>query len=646
MERLARRLGLDHSTCMAALRLGFAAWLAFAIAAVSHVDHAYWAAMPVWVVAQPSRGLIFERAFYRVVGTVLGAALGFAVLIWIKAPLSVLAVMGGWVAVCAAMTHLLRGVKSYGALLAGISAVVVILPAVLSPEHALDLALARIECTLIGVIVVTLVVGLFTPGGARQALYLRARQLAADTIDHAATVVERARQPRSRDAGLDIENATRCVMAEIGEVDRTARLASAGSLDGYRRVPHVEALVGACISLMAAAHAVTIRGAGGEEKVFALANALRTSSGNLRQGRDARALWHESVRPEGGRHAGPVRLAEAWRALVAADQGLFSTEGAPRGSASMAARVALAPGRNWSRALWVGLAAGVAAFASTALATALGGKVLELAAMGVCIFSMVLGSMPNPALIAPKLMTGVVAGVLMAILYRLLVQPEVTGMGMLLLTIAPFIFLGAFARSSRVTAMPALDANMCFMLASQAGALATSTQRVISESAALAIGAVAVGFAFLLIPGRSTSGDLVSDQIQRDLRRLSMSSVTPGADWAGRVGRRALQLSQDLDEAGRAAPSRLFVTLNLGHAISALHEMGREATFHDRERIAAAVEALRAMDDRPEDVLARLRVLVGEASSPRATAALWGAFEACEAAVVQDVGSEVLVPAS
>src|SRR5690606_40556027 len=54
--------------------------LAFGIASQLHVQNAYWAAMPVWVVAQAQRGLLLERAIFRVVGTLVGAFIGFAIL--------------------------------------------------------------------------------------------------------------------------------------------------------------------------------------------------------------------------------------------------------------------------------------------------------------------------------------------------------------------------------------------------------------------------------------------------------------------------------------------------------------------------------------------------------------------------------------
>lgn len=171
--RLGSFLGLDRAGLAHALRLAFAAWLAYALAAVLHVENAFWAAMPIWVVSQPARGLLLERGLFRVVGTLLGAAAGFTVLQLDSGPFAALGLLGVWVALQAGLTHLLRGVHAYGATMAGMTAAVVVLPALLRPEHAADLAMARVECTLIGVVMATLVTGFWTPEAPRQEFYGR-----------------------------------------------------------------------------------------------------------------------------------------------------------------------------------------------------------------------------------------------------------------------------------------------------------------------------------------------------------------------------------------------------------------------------------------------------------------------------------------
>src|SRR5688500_14611171 len=104
---LGQFLGLDRAGVAHGLRLAFAAWLAFAIASLFHLGNAYWAAMTIWVVSQASRGLLLERGFFRIIGTVLGAAVGFGILQVTGNAYLVLGLLGIWVAVNAGLVHIL-----------------------------------------------------------------------------------------------------------------------------------------------------------------------------------------------------------------------------------------------------------------------------------------------------------------------------------------------------------------------------------------------------------------------------------------------------------------------------------------------------------------------------------------------------------
>src|SRR5690606_41844848 len=105
--------------------------LAFGIASQLHVQNAYWAAMPVWVVAQAQRGLLLERAIFRVVGTLVGAFIGFAILTLLQEPVLALIALSVWITITAGFTHLFRRANSYAALMAGITSAVVVLPSLL-----------------------------------------------------------------------------------------------------------------------------------------------------------------------------------------------------------------------------------------------------------------------------------------------------------------------------------------------------------------------------------------------------------------------------------------------------------------------------------------------------------------------------------
>jgi Fusaric acid resistance protein family len=90
------------------------------------------------------------------------------------------------------------------------------------------LALARVECTLIGVVVATFVVGLTTLSAARDVLCDRVRRLAADALHYAGRLLHPAHESLSR-VWLRAANA----ILDLGR----ARIAAALPHSSYRLDP-------------------------------------------------------------------------------------------------------------------------------------------------------------------------------------------------------------------------------------------------------------------------------------------------------------------------------------------------------------------------------------------------------------------------
>jgi uncharacterized membrane protein YccC len=78
-EPSKRRWRLEGAWASAAFagRTTLAAIAAMAAASLLGLSHLHWAAMTVWLVAQPTRGLLLEKSFLRVAGTLSGAAVAF-----------------------------------------------------------------------------------------------------------------------------------------------------------------------------------------------------------------------------------------------------------------------------------------------------------------------------------------------------------------------------------------------------------------------------------------------------------------------------------------------------------------------------------------------------------------------------------------
>lgn len=609
--------GPPWATARKALSLALAAWLSFAIASMLHVHHAYWAAMPVWVLTQSSRGLVMERAAFRIIGTLIGALAGFALVNSPAPPAVQIVVLSLWIAINAGLIHVLRGGAGYGAMLAGMTAAVVVIPSLLSPSGSMALAVARVECTLIGVIVATVVLALLTPESPLAEFYARMRTVSADAVAHAARVLR-----EGVSAGHGGEE--RRILARISNLDASARTISAGSVAGYRRLGAVDLMIVGSLTAMAAAQAARLQGTRCDAR---LPMRLDRIAEGLRGATDVAGA--EAERPD-LRFDEPAlaRLDAAVGQILDADLALRGPDAAAP-SAPGPRRAWLAPHREWPLAWRAGAMAGVASLVASALGLWSDWPPMHLAALGVCIFVMVLGSMPVPQLIAPQLLAGVVAGAVIAVFYRLAVQPAIGSTTGLLLTIAPFLLAGGFARASPRIGPAGVDANMCFLLASQAGMPATGDLvAIFGDALALVLAALVMAGGFMLLPRRAQrqAADAAA-VIRRDLQRIveSRAGGDP-VDWHARGSRQILRLTLHLGRSeglGERWPEELLAALNLGQAMIDLQELGmpdaaRELVlaFLQRRRppreIADALHALAdaAADDAPGRAIRTLATLI------------------------------------
>ncbi|WP_417435526.1 FUSC family protein [Idiomarina abyssalis] len=174
--------GFDYVRLRFGFRTGIAACLSLVIAWALGLEHPQWAAMTVWAVSQPTRGLLVEKAAYRALGTLLGTMFGMILvvsaggeIIWLVVGLSL------WVTLCVYTGNLLHGLISYGTILAGYSASMVVL-LTQSPDALMPLGIDRLLTVFVG-IMTSLVIGwAFTYKRAEQTLINQLRRLTAANL--------------------------------------------------------------------------------------------------------------------------------------------------------------------------------------------------------------------------------------------------------------------------------------------------------------------------------------------------------------------------------------------------------------------------------------------------------------------------------
>jgi hypothetical protein len=108
--------------------------------------------MAVWMVGQPARGLLLERSLAQLLGTVLGAAAGAAlVLPWLGIPAASILGLVAWIAICCGIANTMRHQRAYGAALCGLTSAVIVSLTLGTHDDPVGFAAARAMDNVIGI---------------------------------------------------------------------------------------------------------------------------------------------------------------------------------------------------------------------------------------------------------------------------------------------------------------------------------------------------------------------------------------------------------------------------------------------------------------------------------------------------------------
>ncbi|WP_408590427.1 FUSC family protein [Novosphingobium sp.] len=124
----------------------------------------FWAMSTVYITSNQLSGATRSKAFFRVIGTALGAA----VAVWlvpalVEWPLLLSLALAMWLALCLSLSLLDRSPRAYVVMLAGYTCAIVAFPSVNHPEAVFDTAIARVTEITLGIVCATLTHSLFWP---------------------------------------------------------------------------------------------------------------------------------------------------------------------------------------------------------------------------------------------------------------------------------------------------------------------------------------------------------------------------------------------------------------------------------------------------------------------------------------------------
>ena len=185
--RLHRALKDATPPLLYGLRVWASVSLALYIAFWLELDAPFWAGTSAALVAQPTLGASIRKGWFRLIGTVVGAAVIFLISVCFPQERSLFLVsLSLWCAVCTLFSTLLRNFAAYAAALAGYTAVIVA-----SDElgafggtngQVFTLTVSRASEICIGIVCSTVLMSLTDLGHARRALATRLARVSSDIM--------------------------------------------------------------------------------------------------------------------------------------------------------------------------------------------------------------------------------------------------------------------------------------------------------------------------------------------------------------------------------------------------------------------------------------------------------------------------------
>ena len=483
-SRLHRIFSQQRPHMVAAIRGTAAALTALAAAEFLGLACPYWAAMTALIVIQPTRGLLLEKSFYRLLGTAVGSSAGLLLLLCTRSPMLLTLALCHWIALCVGVGNLLYGQRSYASLMAGCTCAVIAMRGYQNPPHLYDIAFGRVACIIVGIIFATLVTALFTPRQSRAELMDRLDRVTAESVAWLALLLRQGQ-------GNNLLRAEHDLLTEIAEIENLLDAVGAGSLRFKKQARHIRSLITSLLSLLAvgrlagaqlARHA-TDRSHGHWRDLLAshleeLAESLECSA----PGQQASEMT--VIAAEAKSHL-PL-LGETLVDIVTSLQQVLVecttlTDAPEEQPVNQFHRH-----RDWREACRAAIRAALAVAAVGVTWSVSGWAQGPLMLMATSIMISIFSTKDHPAAFVGNIFIGAAIGSAVAVFCRAVLLQGVASPLLAGFIVAPFLLIGVFAMTQRRTAIGATDATFFFIFTTQPGVPVT----VVPHD--LALGAIAM----------------------------------------------------------------------------------------------------------------------------------------------------------
>ncbi|MCH1924301.1 FUSC family protein [Shewanella sp. C32] len=566
--------------------------LSLLVAMYLNLDRPYWALISaVFLQLRPQSGLVIEKSLCQIFGTLIGGAVGIAILeAFVSYPELAIGALALWLGINATASAMMRSTNFiYAFAMAGITACIIVLlvmvnPATASSQTIFAVAQARISEIVVGSICAALVSQLLWPVSVAQILQQQARTVVNQTLDYLAAELAKDSSHEQRHQHIDT------ILASLTALTDDATAVTYEGPLGPGRSRAANLLCNKVMSLLAVIQIFGRLQRNHPEQIPPSLNkmlaSLSSDFSRMSASQDfdecyqlAKAQRGQFLQQRNDSHCEtPLerRLLRVASELISDLMLVMKAYDALQNSSTVRLNApALVPHRDPLVGLTTGLRTtlmfliGAGIWIGTGSASALMIMLLPV------IFSIMLARLPMVILmvVLKRLLIGIAISTPLAIFFALNLLAQSSGdFELLVLILAGPFFVGLIALSNQPTLPYGLGICIPFVILVQPGndmSRAFSIDYTVSNAFAIAVGVTILICLFRMITGPSAAmmqAFLIKSAV-KDLRQLHKHHNPE--DWFNaRMGERLLRLT-NADKGSPAAGHRLtdlgLTGLNLGH---------------------------------------------------------------------------------
>ncbi len=523
------------------LGAGLALWLAMRW----ELEQPVWALMTAIIVAQPLSGMVVQKGFARLFGTIVGTVMSVVIMsISAQAPWLFLLILALWLGVCTAISTVLRSAWAYAFVLAGYTVAIIALPSINNPVHVFDQAVARCTEISLGIVCATFASAVFWPLRVEGQLIGQAQKVWESGLKAARAMLLGEAEERRGLLGI---------LGSIVAVDAQREHAWFEGASGRTRSRGILALSQKLLMMLRAARTTRRQWRQlNETEAASVKESMDQCAQVLEQGDPQRMVTlrqqvvvRKAQSISSGEQYCLARLTVLLDTAIGATAALKDVE---NGRAPSDVQEGLAVHRDWSIAMLFGARSALAFLAmvcfwlATGWLSAPGGLVLT------CVVCGLFASKENGAQIGMFFIRGILIAIPVALLVGQFILPQWSGFPMLAMAMGVPLFFGALGIAFPKVSPTATSFCLHFiMLVGPQNTMHFDVAAVLNsaQSILFGVGAAVVAFKLLVFRIPYWQARRLRASLQDDLVRLTQRNLRGAETWfGGRMADRLMQLAR------------------------------------------------------------------------------------------------------